>query len=45
LWVIPLAIPLEMIWVAFSIFIGCIQAFIFVTLSMVYMSHKIETEE
>ena len=25
--------------------IGCIQAFIFVTLSMVYMSHKIETEE
>ena len=43
--VIPLAIPLEMIWVAFSIFIGCIQAFIFVTLSMVYMSHKIETEE
>lgn len=45
LWVIPLAIPLEMIWVAFSIFIGCIQAFIFVTLSMVYMSHKIEIEE
>ncbi|WP_244990121.1 F0F1 ATP synthase subunit A, partial [Alistipes finegoldii] len=35
LWVIPLAIPLEMIWVACSIFIGCIQAFIFVTLSMV----------
>lgn len=44
-WTIPLAIPLEMIWLAFSIFISCIQAFIFVTLSMVYMSHKIEVEE
>lgn len=40
----PLAIPIEMIWQAFSIFIGGIQAFIFVTLTMVYMSHKI-TEE
>ena len=45
LWAIPLAIPLEMIWLAFSLFIGCIQAFIFVTLSMVYMAHKIEVEE
>lgn len=40
----PIAIPIEMIWQAFSIFIGGIQAFIFVTLTMVYMSHKI-TEE
>ena len=38
-------IPVEMIWQGFSIFIGAIQAFIFVTLSMVYMSHKIQTEE
>ncbi|OJG74215.1 ATP synthase subunit A [Enterococcus quebecensis] len=45
LWSIPLAIPLEMIWLAFSLFIGGIQAFIFVTLSMVYMAHKIEVEE
>lgn len=45
LWGIPLALPLEMIWVAFSLFIGGIQAFIFVTLSMVYMAHKIEVEE
>lgn len=45
LWAIPIAIPLEMIWVAFSLFIGSIQAFIFVTLSMVYMAHKIEVEE
>lgn len=40
----PIAIPLEMVWQAFSIFIGSIQAFIFVTLSMVYLSHKIEAE-
>ncbi|MHC5229949.1 F0F1 ATP synthase subunit A [Enterococcus sp. LJL99] len=45
LWAIPIAIPLEMIWLAFSLFIGSIQAFIFVTLSMVYMAHKIEVEE
>lgn len=39
------AIPLEMIWIGFSVFIGGIQAFIFVTLSMVYLSHKIEEAE
>lgn len=38
------AVPLEMIWQGFSIFIGGIQAFIFVTLSSVYLSHKIEAE-
>lgn len=40
-----IAIPLEMIWTAFSMFIGSIQAFVFVTLSMVYISHKIEVAE
>ena len=35
-------IPFEMIWQAFSIFIGTIQAYIFTTLSMVYISHKVE---
>src|SRR5699024_1754169 len=30
-----------MVWQAFSIFIGSIQAYIFVMLSMVYMSHKV----
>lgn len=35
------ALPIEMIWQAFSIFIGAIQAYVFVTLSMVYLSHKI----
>jgi F-type H+-transporting ATPase subunit a len=41
---LPFAIPLEMIWIAFSLFIGSIQAFVFTTLSMVYISHKIEVE-
>ncbi|MEG0444005.1 MAG: F0F1 ATP synthase subunit A, partial [Carnobacterium sp.] len=35
-------IPLGMVWQAFSIFIGSIQAFVFTTLTMVYISHKVE---
>jgi len=31
-------------WQGFSIFIGAIQAFIFVMLTMVYMSHKVSTD-
>lgn len=42
-WII--GIPLEMAWQAFSVFIGSIQAFVFTTLSMVYISHKIGHEE
>lgn len=42
---LPFAIPLEMIWIGFSLFIGSIQAFVFVTLAMVYTSHKVEVEE
>ncbi|KAF1305468.1 F0F1 ATP synthase subunit A [Enterococcus saccharolyticus] len=42
---LPLAIPLEMIWIGFSLFIGAIQAYVFVTLTMVFLSHKIELEE
>lgn len=38
------ALPLEMIWQGFSVFIGSIQAYVFVTLSMVYLSQKIEKE-
>lgn len=41
--VIP-AIPLEMIWQGFSVFIGAIQAYVFVTLIMVYVSQKVEKE-
>ena len=42
---LPVVIPLEMIWIGFSLFIGAIQAYVFVTLSMVFMGHKLETEE
>ena len=30
-------------WLAFSIFMGSLQAFIFAMLSMVYMAHKVES--
>src|SRR5690625_3290059 len=33
-----------MIWQGFSIYIGAIQAFIFVMLSMVYLSHKVSDD-
>ncbi|MFB9860841.1 F0F1 ATP synthase subunit A [Salinicoccus siamensis] len=33
-----------MIWQGFSIYIGAIQAFIFVMLSMVYLSHKVNED-
>lgn len=39
-----IGIVFEMVWQGFSVFIGAIQAFIFVTLTMVYLSHKIEDE-
>ncbi|WP_034907491.1 F0F1 ATP synthase subunit A [Eremococcus coleocola] len=37
----PIGIPLQMVWQAFSVFIGCLQAYIFVNLSIVYLSHKV----
>ncbi|MGX7200118.1 F0F1 ATP synthase subunit A [Enterococcus nangangensis] len=40
-----ISIPLEVIWIGFSIFIGAIQAYIFVTLSSVYIGHKVEVAE
>ncbi|MBM0065850.1 F0F1 ATP synthase subunit A [Bacillus gibsonii] len=39
--VITSIVPL-VIWQAFSVFIGSLQAYIFVMLTMVYMSHKVE---
>lgn len=41
-WAVGL--PLQIVWQGFSLFIGGIQAYIFVTLTMVYLSHKVETE-
>lgn len=42
-WIV--GIPLQMVWQGFSIFIGSIQAYVFTTLTMVYISHKVDTEE
>ena len=39
-----LAAPLAMIWQGFSVFIGSIQAYVFVTLSMVYVGKKVTQE-
>ncbi|WP_367295177.1 F0F1 ATP synthase subunit A [Levilactobacillus yonginensis] len=38
------ALPIEMAWQGFSAFLGAIQAFVFVTLSSVYISQKLEVE-
>ena len=38
------AIIPAMAWQGFSLFIGGIQAFIFVMLTMVYMSHKVSSD-
>ncbi|KRL65637.1 F0F1 ATP synthase subunit A [Companilactobacillus versmoldensis] len=38
------ALPFEMIWQGFSVFIGAIQAYVFTTLSMVYISRKMTKE-
>lgn len=35
------ALPLQVVWQGFSVFIGSIQAYIFTTLTLVYLSHKI----
>lgn len=43
-WSLPIVMPLEMIWIGFSFFIGAIQAYVFVTLTMVFMSHKTVAE-
>jgi F-type H+-transporting ATPase subunit a len=41
--VLGAAVPL-MVWQAFSIFVGALQSFIFLMLTMVYMAHRINTD-
>lgn len=41
-WII--GIPGLIVWQGFSIFVGSIQAYIFIMLSMVYMSHKVQSD-
>jgi F-type H+-transporting ATPase subunit a len=44
-WITVLAsAPLALIWQGFSVFIGSIQAYVFVTLSMVYIGRKVQQE-
>ena len=39
------ALAIEVIWQGFSVFIGSVQAYVFVTLAMVYISEKTVVEE
>jgi F-type H+-transporting ATPase subunit a len=39
-----LAIPL-LAWIGYSIFVGAIQAFIFTMLTMVYISHRVQSHD
>ncbi|MDR0690628.1 MAG: F0F1 ATP synthase subunit A [Streptococcaceae bacterium] len=43
-FLVPFGIFLEMLWTGFSIFISCIQAYIFIILTNSYLSHKILVE-
>lgn len=45
LWAAFLVAPFIMVWQGFSIFVGAIQSFIFVTLAMVYIAHKVEVHD
>lgn len=38
------SLPVEMVWQGFSVFIGAIQAYVFVTLTSVYISRKVVGE-
>jgi len=43
-FLVPAGIALEVLWTGFSIFISCIQAYIFIILTNSYLSHKISAE-
>jgi F-type H+-transporting ATPase subunit a len=38
------AVPLTLIWLAFSLFVSTIQSYIFTMLTMVYMAHKVSRD-
>ncbi len=44
-WIYPIAIILEMAWIGFSLFISALQAYVFVLLTNLYISHKVLEEE
>ena len=41
---IIVSLPIEMVWQGFSVFIGAIQAYVFVTLTTVYISRKVSED-
>ena len=41
----PIAFVMNMVWTAFSIFISCIQAYVFTMLTSMYLGKKINGEE
>ncbi|UQS82670.1 F0F1 ATP synthase subunit A [Bombilactobacillus folatiphilus] len=43
-WSYLFSLPLNMVWQGFSVFIGAIQAYVFVVLSTVYISEKVVSE-
>ncbi|MGM9886322.1 MAG: F0F1 ATP synthase subunit A [Lactococcus sp.] len=44
-WIYPIAIILEIAWIGFSLFISALQAYVFVLLTNLYISHKVIEEE
>ena len=41
----PVAFVTNLVWTAFSVFISCVQAYVFTVLSSMYLGHKINDEE
>ncbi|MCT3133374.1 MULTISPECIES: F0F1 ATP synthase subunit A [Lactococcus] len=44
MWILPVAWILEVAWIGFSLFISALQAYVFVLLTNLYISHKIIAE-
>ena len=44
MWMLPVAWILEVAWIGFSLFISALQAYVFVLLTNLYISHKIIAE-
>lgn len=41
----PVAFGANLVWTAFSVFISCVQAYVFTLLSSMYLGNKINDEE
>lgn len=45
IYYLPVAIALEVLWIAFSLFIGALQSYVFILLSTMYINEKIAEED